>query len=60
MNQSLTTVTVIVDGHEHDGQTVAKGARIRVDEPTRAWLLEHNVIAPPADAAARPAAKETK
>jgi len=37
----LVTVLIDFDGHEHNGQPVAKGEKIEVDEETAAWIKAH-------------------
>ncbi len=41
---ALLTVTVIKEGHEHDGKPIQVGETIEVDAATADWLREHNII----------------
>ena len=54
------TVTVIVDGHIHAGQSVIKGTELAVDEITAAWLVRNKIAAATATPAAGTDKKEGK
>lgn len=41
----LVEVTIIVDGHYHQGQPVEKGGKISVTPEEREWLISVNAVA---------------
>ena len=53
----LVKVTLQQPGHKHNGQPVAIGETIEVDEPTAAWLKANGKLdrTPAAPAASKPA-----
>ena len=40
----LVTVTLKVDNHEHQGEIIAKGGSIQVDQETAQWMRDQNLI----------------
>ena len=37
-------VTIAVDDHKHAGQKLKKGAKIKVTESQKAWMIEQKII----------------
>lgn len=42
---ALVEVTIIVEGHYHQGQPVEKGGKISVTQEEREWLISVNAVA---------------